>query len=154
MKMKDLVTEFNALIDATGQGAMNHVKRFSTIAAGQKRLEQLREKHLATDSLDTPTVPADTNTAPTDPPEAEKTPAPAPKAPTVNAGTKARDEAAAGKKRPSVDCMHVKFTMVTDDPATTRKAYIEACVALGYKKSTAGRQWAFDMEYLTKRFGA
>ena len=34
-----------------------------------------------------------------------------------------------------------------------RKAYLIACEAAGYKKSTANRQMSFSDEYITDRFG-
>jgi len=142
MSIKDLATEYNSLlkkhsIDKPG------VKKFSSLAAGEKRLAQLKEE--IADLAEVKPVEV-------------KVVLPSPKA-DKKADKKAEKSAtpkttpSSEKFRPAVEGQRMKYKLFLINSNTTRKEYIEACMAIGIKKSTAGQQWGFTMEELEKKFG-
>ena len=163
MTNKELATEYNALLEKYNI-KRDPVVRFSTAALGEKRLADLKAE-IAKLPLATKT-----ETAKTEAPKA-KTPEPKAAKPTVTKakGSKAAPAKippsvpapslssalpvpAASKFRPAVEGQKMRYKMLKENPATTRKEYIAACVAIGIKASTAGQQWGFSMKELERRF--
>jgi len=124
MTNKELATEYNALLEKYNI-KRDPVVRFSTAALGEKRLADLKAE--IADS--------------------------APEKATPEKATPAKNAIpATGRFRPAVEGQKMRYKMLKENPATTRKEYIAACVAIGIKASTAGQQWGFSMKELERRF--
>ena len=163
MTNKELATEYNRLLNKHGI-KREHPLRFSSVELGEKRLAELKAE-IAKLPLATKT-----ETTKTEAPKA-KTPEPKAAKPTVTKakGSKAAPAKippsvpapslssalpvpAASKFRPAVEGQKMRYKMLKENPATTRKEYIAACVAIGIKASTAGQQWGFSLQELKQKF--
>ena len=134
-RMKKLVEEFNGLISEHNIQDINPVKKFTSIAVGEKRLAELIEKRVPT-KIEDVKVEVVVQTDPRQPsPEVRKL---YPKNP--------------DKFRPTVEAKLIQFKMRRDNPDTSRKDYIAACEARGICKGSACAQWPDSMEKLAERF--
>lgn len=131
MTNKELAEEYNGLLKKHSI-KRNPVLRFSSTELGKRRIAELKaEIAKSAPKKELPKKELLTKAAP---------PIAAPSLSATN------------KFRPAVEGQKMRYKMLKENPATTRKEYIAACVAIGIKASTAGKQWGFSLQELKQKF--
>jgi len=135
-RMKELVEEFNGYIEKHNITDIKPVKKFATIAIGERRLDDLYRREVETVIEDVKVeVVVDPVPTPTPSPEIRK------KYPNNP-----------DKFRPAIEACFLRLKLWNDNPEITRKEYLKLCEARGICRGSASRQWNVPRETLENMF--